>query len=62
MSNSFATWDKLAKALKSEIDEELIEQYSGTKSLPFSAGANNQVAVKIIDIAGIESLRIIPLE
>ena len=62
LSNSFATWDKLAKALKSEIDEELIEQYSGTKSLPFSAGTNNQVAVKIIDIAGIESLRIIPLE
>lgn len=31
-------WSRLAKNLRAEIDEELIQQYHGTKSLPFSAG------------------------
>ena len=62
MSDASVSWSKLAKTLKSEIDEELIEHYSGTKSLPFSAGTYNQVAVKIIDDRGIESLRIIKIE
>jgi len=55
-------WSKLVKTLKSEIDEELIEHYSGTLSLPFSSGPNKQVAVKIIDDRGIESLKIIKIE
>ena len=55
-------WSRLANILKSEINEELIGHYSGTKSLPFSAGTYNQVAVKIIDDRGIESLRIIGIE
>ncbi len=50
-------WTKLAKNLKAEIDEELIEAYRGTVSLPFEPGP--QVAVKIIDDRGIESLKII---
>jgi len=62
MSGTSDGWLKLAKTLKSEIDEQLIEHYSGTKSLPFSIGANKQVAVKIIDDRGIESLRIIKIE
>jgi adenine-specific DNA-methyltransferase len=62
MSGASDGWSKLANTLKSEIDEQLIEHYSGTKSLPFSAGANKQVAVKIIDDRGIESLRIIKIE
>jgi adenine-specific DNA-methyltransferase len=62
MSGVSDGWSKLANTLKSEIDERLIEYYSGTKSLPFSAGANKQVAVKIIDDRGIESLRIIKIE
>ncbi len=31
-------WARLAKNLKAEIDEELIEAYRGTVSLPFAAG------------------------
>ena len=50
-------WDKLAKNLKAEIDEEKIEAYQGTLSLPFEAGS--AVAVKIIDDRGIESLRVL---
>ena len=55
-------WARLAKNLKAEIDEELIEAYRGTVSLPFEPGDNKQVAVKIIDDRGIESLKILELE
>lgn len=50
-------WAKLAKNLKAEIDEEKIESFKGTISLPFEAGS--AVAVKIIDDRGIESLRVL---
>lgn len=59
MSSSSDGWSKLAKTLKAEIDEEKIEQYRGTVSLPFDLGINKKVAIKIIDDRGIESLRII---
>jgi adenine-specific DNA-methyltransferase len=59
MSGSDEGWSKLAKNLKSEIDEELIEMYRGNKSLPFPLGDNKQVAVKIIDDRGIESLKVV---
>lgn len=52
-------WSKLAKSLRAQIDEELIEKYRGNTSLPFKLGNNKQLAVKIIDDRGIESLRII---
>jgi adenine-specific DNA-methyltransferase len=55
-------WDKLARNLKAEIDEGLIESYRGTESLPFAAGGRRRAAVKIIDDRGIESLKIIGLE
>jgi adenine-specific DNA-methyltransferase len=55
-------WSKLARNLKAEIDEGLIEAYRGTDSLPFEAGEHKRAAVKIIDDRGIESLRVIPLE
>lgn len=55
-------WVKLAKNLKAEIDEELIEAYRGTVSLPFEAGEHRRVAVKIIDDRGIESLKLIGLD
>lgn len=48
-------WHKLSKALKAEIDQELIEKYRGTISLPFEAGEHKRCAVKIIDDRGIES-------
>ena len=55
-------WSKLARNLKAEIDEELIESYRGTESLPFEAGEHKRAAVKIIDDRGIESLKIVKLE
>ncbi|CAJ35106.1 site-specific DNA-methyltransferase [Methanocella arvoryzae] len=55
-------WAKLARNLKAEIDEDRIEAFRGTKSLPFAKGANGRIAVKIIDDRGIESLRIINVE
>ncbi|MCI0742778.1 MAG: site-specific DNA-methyltransferase [Gemmataceae bacterium] len=55
-------WAKLAKNLKAEIDEDMIEAYRGVVSLPFELGENSRVAVKIIDDRGIESLRVIPVE
>jgi adenine-specific DNA-methyltransferase len=55
-------WARLAKSLRAEIDEERIESYRGTESLPFEAGKHRRVAVKIVDDRGIESLRILDLE
>jgi adenine-specific DNA-methyltransferase len=55
-------WSKLARNLKAEIDEELIESYRGTESLPFKAGEHKRAAVKIIDDRGIESLKIVKLD
>ncbi len=55
-------WHKLAKNLKAEVDAELIEAYRGTRSLPFDPGQNKQIAVKIVDDRGIESLKILKLE
>jgi len=55
-------WARLARNLKAAIDEELIEAYRGTVSLPFELGKNKRVAVKIVDDRGIESLRIIEVD
>lgn len=52
-------WNKLAKTLRAEIDQELIEKYAGNESLPFKVEFNTQIAVKIIDDRGIESLKVI---
>ena len=54
-------WARLAKNLKAEIDEELIEAYRGTVSLPFEAGKHKRAAVKIVDDRGIESLKIVEI-
>ena len=59
MAGAKEGWATLAKNLKAEIDEEKIEAFGGTVSLPFIPGKN--VAVKIIDARGIESLKIIRL-
>ena len=55
-------WGKLAKNLKGEIDEELIEAYRGTESLPFAAGEHKRIAIKIVDDRGIESLKVLGVE
>jgi len=55
-------WSKLAKTLRAYIDEDLISNYKGNKSIPFKPGSNKQIAVKIIDDRGIESLRVLKVE
>lgn len=62
MEGKAGGWNSLAKALHSQIDEELIVKYRGTESIPFESGPNKRAAVKIIDDRGIESLKIIELE
>lgn len=62
-------WSRLARNLKAEIDEELIEQYRGTVSLPAEPGehkpakqqSGRRIAVKIVDDRGIESLKILEI-
>ncbi|MCY2995708.1 MAG: DNA methyltransferase [Planctomycetota bacterium] len=55
-------WARLAKTLRAEIDEELIEAYRGTVSLPFTLSQSRRVAVKIVDDRGIESLKVLHVD
>jgi len=59
MADGKSGWASLAKTLSAEIDPELIENYRGTVSLPFELGEHRQVAVKVIDKRGVESVRIL---
>jgi adenine-specific DNA-methyltransferase len=61
MADEDEGWAKLARNLKAEIDLDLIEHYRGTVSLPFALGEHKQVAVKVIDDRGIESLKVLQL-
>ena len=54
-------WYKLKKDIKAELDESKLDKLHGTVSLPFEAGDNRKVAVKIVDDRGIESLKVIAL-
>jgi adenine-specific DNA-methyltransferase len=54
-------WYRLSLSLQAEIDEDLIEAYRGTVSLPFAAGKHRRAGVKIVDDRGIESLKIVEL-
>ena len=51
-------WNKLAKTLKAEINEELIDKFAGNESIWFNADEGEKIAVKIIDDRGIESMRV----
>ncbi len=62
MGGKALSWSKLAKTLRVQLDEELINKYSGTRSIPFEAGKNKRVAVKIVDDRGIESIRLVRLD
>ena len=62
MSGPNDGWSRLARNLKAEIDEDLIEAYRGTVSLPFEAGEHRRIAVKIVDDRGIESLKVVGLD
>ena len=52
-------WARRAKNLKAEIDEELIEAYRGTVSMPLEPSDHKRVTVKIIDDRGIENMKIV---
>jgi adenine-specific DNA-methyltransferase len=62
MADAKGGWNRLKKTVRAELDEDLLEAFHGTVSLPFEAGDNKRIAVKIVDDRGIESLKIIPLE
>lgn len=62
MSGENEGWARLARNLKAEIDEDLIEAYRGTLSLPFDLGQHTRVAIKIVDDRGIESLKVIDVK
>jgi adenine-specific DNA-methyltransferase len=55
-------WKKLKRDIRAELDESRLDKFHGTVSLPFAAGDNKKVAVKIVDDRGIESLKVIPLD
>lgn len=55
-------WYKLKKDIRAELNESLLDQYHGTKSLPFEPGDNLCIAVKIVDNRGIESLKVVRLD
>ena len=55
-------WQRLKKNIKAELNVDLLEQFHGTLSLPFDAGENKRVAIKIVDDRGIESLKIVALD
>ena len=56
-----AGWNRLARTLRAEIDQDLVQHYHGTVSLPFDAGEHRRAAVKIVDDRGVESLKILDL-
>ena len=58
MADAKGGWNRLRKTVRAELDEELLEQFHGTTSLPFEAGDHGRIAVKIVDDRGIESLKI----
>ncbi|CEG09703.1 Modification methylase DpnIIB [Afipia felis] len=62
MADAKGGWNRLKATVRSELDEDLLEQFHGTVSLPFDSGDNKRIAVKIVDDRGIESLKIMPLE
>ena len=53
-----SAWNKIARALKSVIDEDQFEKFSGTASFPFPVGEHACVAVKVIDPRGNEVMRV----
>ncbi len=56
MQDDKRDWTKLAKALNGNVDQELLEQYTGTVSIPFNLGDKKTIAVKIVDDRGVEML------
>lgn len=55
-------WYRLKKDIRAELNEDLLDKFHGTKSIPFEPGDNRCVAIKIVDDRGIESLKVIRLD
>lgn len=55
-------WYKLKKDIRAELNEDLLDKFHGTKSIPFEPGDNRCIAVKIVDDRGIESLKVVRLD
>ncbi|MEO1894142.1 MAG: site-specific DNA-methyltransferase [Alcanivorax sp.] len=55
-------WYKLKRDIRAELNEDLLDKFHGTLSLPFEPGDNRCLAVKIVDNRGIESLKVIRLD
>ena len=53
---------QILQQVESPSQQDLLEAFHGTVSLPFEAGDNARVAVKIVDDRGIESLKIVALD
>ena len=51
-------WKKIARALKSDVEDGAFEALSRTTSLPFKPGPRKSVAVKVIDPRGNEVMRV----
>ena len=62
MADAKGGWNRLRRTVRAELDEDLLEQFHGSVSLPFEAGENRKIAVKIVDDRGIESLKVIALD
>ena len=56
-----SAWDALKKALKADYGESVWDHLAGTRSAPFEAGEQRQIAVKVIDDRGNELLVVKPL-
>ena len=51
-------WEKIAKALGTDADQSVFEQFKGRESLPFKRGKHGRVAVKAIDARGNEVMTV----
>jgi adenine-specific DNA-methyltransferase len=60
-SGSADPWERLSRALRGWVDPDAFELLRGTTSLPFRAGKERRVAVKVIDFRGNEAIRILDL-
>ena len=49
-------WNKLAKTLRTDINTSKMKAFEGTESLPFRLKEGAQIAVKIMDNRGVESM------
>ena len=53
-----SAWQKLERALKGTLNDDLFDQLTGRVSLPFEPGEHGRIAVKVIDQRGNEVMRV----